>query len=369
MDESSTSQPVLDYRSPRTPGQRQTPWVVEPGAYFLLGIILPIVCFAMSASSYPAAPEFQHPGPEWNELIAMIPQGNCSLIFFPLLAYSMISIGCMIFREPVRFATVRLGLYTGVVLALQYTLIQGIALGRSPANAVGVATILLEGLGAAGIVALLIIGIARLPVLAIALPVLIGIVLLITGRWLSLIGFLPLIFAPVLTLAVFGLASIRAWRYSKKTTWWMMGGGVLWTGAYAGAWRIAFHAAVDAYSKLPPPSSSGCYIATAAARGHDGFVGAQFVKSELGVIRVNEQLRRLKAAEIALRCASPATHRLCRRIYDRVGPRIAQCVRNPWMADLAYCSLKPAEWMATILCSAMIPEFRKCAARIYRTQQ
>ncbi len=323
----------------------------------------------MSATSYPAAPEFQHPGPEWNELIAMIPQGSCSAIFFPLLAYSMISIGCMIFREPARFAIVRLGLYTGVVLALQYTLIQGIALGRSSATPVGVATILLEGLGAAGIVALLIIGIARLPVLAIAMPILIAIVLLITGRWLSLIGFVPLIFAPVLALAVFVLASIRAWRYSKKTTWWMMGGGVLWTGAYAGAWRIAFHAAVDAYSQLPPPSSSGCYIATAAARGHEGFVGTQRIKSDAGEICVNDQLRQLKAAEIALRCASPGFHRLCRRIYDRLGPPIARRLQSPWMADLAYCSLKPAEWMATVLCGAAIPGFRKCAARIYCAQQ
>ncbi|MEK6234867.1 MAG: hypothetical protein N2C14_09155, partial [Planctomycetales bacterium] len=47
-----------------------------------------------------------------------------------------------------------------------------------------------------------------------------------------------------------------------------------WFGVYLAAWRQSVQLMLIEYSKLPtePP---GCYVATAAAKGHARFVGAR----------------------------------------------------------------------------------------------
>jgi hypothetical protein len=58
-------------------------------------------------------------------------------------------------------------------------------------------------------------------------------------------------------------------------------------------------------------------------------------------------MRRLKFLELALQAAYPALHRRLRRIYDRVGPKLAaRCRQHVWWADVTYVLLKPAEFLA-----------------------
>ena len=115
-----------------------------------------------------------------------------------------------------------------------------------------------------------------------------------------------------------------------------------WSLIQTTGWIVAIQNAISAYDKLPKTNPPGCYICTAAQHGH-----AFLVRSEsLNGIRVNTQLRTLKAGEIALRTILPRLHAMSRYVYDRLGPPLARRITNPWLADAAYLGLKPAEWLA-----------------------
>ena len=98
------------------------------------------------------------------------------------------------------------------------------------------------------------------------------------------------------------------------------------------------------YSKLPL-TDPACYVCSAAAHGHPGWVRSMPVGP--AGIRVNGQLRRLKFLEFALMAAFPTGHRMLRLIYDRIGPPLASvCRRNRWFADATFCMLVPIELSA-----------------------
>ena len=118
--------------------------------------------------------------------------------------------------------------------------------------------------------------------------------------------------------------------------------GGMWTAigsiaAYLAAWPGAVMLALHEYSKLPTSPPMGCYVCTAAAKGHPWLVRATPVTLADGrVMRVNRQMRVLKAGEMVLADCCPGLHRVLRRVYDAVGPRLAARVRSPWSADLAW---------------------------------
>src|SRR5262249_24674408 len=101
------------------------------------------------------------------------------------------------------------------------------------------------------------------------------------------------------------------------------------------------------YSKLPLTAPQNCYVATAAARGHQSIVRSTRVMASDGSwFMVNDQLRRLKAAELIIEGLFPKLHRLMRSLYDQLGPPLArQMIGRPLLADAAYLLLKPAEWL------------------------
>jgi hypothetical protein len=102
---------------------------------------------------------------------------------------------------------------------------------------------------------------------------------------------------------------------------------------------------LEAYAQLPTENPGNCYIASAAAYGHPALVGSEPVATtDGGTVRVNQQLRVLKATELAMFVIAPPLHRLSRRIYNCLGPVAAHRLTNPHLADLAYLVLKPAEW-------------------------
>ena len=103
------------------------------------------------------------------------------------------------------------------------------------------------------------------------------------------------------------------------------------------------------YDTLPetPPS---CFVVTAASQGHRRFVGP-FVEVVHRDRRqsANAQLITLWSFEAVWRTHAPLSHVTFRRLYNRVGPAIAQQVTSPWIADAVYLALKPAELFARLI--------------------
>jgi hypothetical protein len=123
------------------------------------------------------------------------------------------------------------------------------------------------------------------------------------------------------------------------------------------------------YAALPLTAPSQCFVCTAAAKGHPRVVRSKEYLDPQGMaFRVNDQLRFLKGIELLLASFSPRLHRVCRSIYDRVGPRLAGMMVHPALADLGYLVLKPAEWAARICLAFAIPGETELVRNIYRTR-
>jgi len=54
-------------------------------------------------------------------------------------------------------------------------------------------------------------------------------------------------------------------------------------------------------------------------------------------------------------------------IYDRIGPRLARRLRHPLAADLAFLSLKPAEWATRATLGLLLGDLDDHVARIYKS--
>jgi hypothetical protein len=101
------------------------------------------------------------------------------------------------------------------------------------------------------------------------------------------------------------------------------------------------------YLELPDTQPSGCFVVTAASRGHPTVVGPLVLQHRRGAWRAaNRQLRVLWAFEARWRRKAPASHRRFRGLYNRLGPRLAARIDRPWKADMAYLLLTPVEWLA-----------------------
>ncbi|MEK6237175.1 MAG: hypothetical protein N2C14_20900, partial [Planctomycetales bacterium] len=141
----------------------------------------------------------------------------------------------------------------------------------------------------------------------------------------------------------------------------------VWFGGYFAMWRQALQLMLIEYSELSiKPMRDDCYVATAAANGHARFVGAKstvFANGETAP--VNDQPRHLKCGELALKAAAPRLHRLIRRAYDFLGPRLAKRLAHPILADLAYLALKPAEWLVRATLHVLLPDLSFFVRRIY----
>jgi hypothetical protein len=122
----------------------------------------------------------------------------------------------------------------------------------------------------------------------------------------------------------------------------------------------------EIYAALPPQPPPDCYIATAAAQGHPQVVCSRTVHRVDGKsMQVNGQLQVLKFAELALLSVNPRLHIFLRRIYDVVGKFLASRIHNPFLADFAYLMLKPFEWLARWLLTAIVPEIDVLTEKIY----
>lgn len=366
-------------------------------AFLYAGVFVPVMCHAMTVSSPPDAATWQSGAID--DKLSFALSGRAGFVFYPLMLYPMVCLTLLLFRES-RFAekwVVRFGIFTGIPVAMWYwallgTVVADVQTILSP-NWLG---LLLMGFAAIVIpvaawwVIRLLLWVRRklrIPWIAV---VLVGLILYVVGiviaipqadadnvavafLWplapLAVFWFFSLLFGPSWAFGVYvGMTLRLLWRYPRPPRFRMIQllAAFSWLGAFLGACRWAIERSLEEYAKLPV-EQSGCYVASAAAHGHRALVGAQEIVAADGtMVRVNRQLRTLKAGELALRALSPATHRLLRRIYDGVGPALATRLANPWMADLAYLSLKPAEWVSCTFLACTLGSERRRVDALFR---
>ena len=114
-------------------------------------------------------------------------------------------------------------------------------------------------------------------------------------------------------------------------------------------WVMSVISSMQIYDKLPTTSPQGCFVVTAAGRGHRRFVGPFCETEHDGQLQLaNAQLMILWAFEKRWEHNYPRSHRMFRTMYNCIGPMVAAKIRSPWMADLVYVAIKPVEWMARI---------------------
>jgi|GEM_PF-1917823 len=121
-----------------------------------------------------------------------------------------------------------------------------------------------------------------------------------------------------------------------------------WLLAVAISLWIKYLLAKDFYDKLPnmPENYGECFIVSTAAQGHPLMVRS-WIDPMTGQ-RINQQLRTFKTFEQMLSSYFPTWYRLLRRLYNKIGPIVAQTLRQPWQADIMYLLLKPLELLANI---------------------
>ena len=321
--------------------------------------------------------------PEWqtgelSDYLILLLFPEASLLFFVLLVYS-IACYCLLLIDLVRFSQIlliRLGIYTGVVLAIQYSILSGlflftdsnttwsglylILLWLLPVFVPKLYRFLLKKWGATAVNA--------------TLFTLVLIIFLISAL-LSRNPLFPFVFALAgLTVA----APFWCFLMTLRTAIWLRkkyalqltlpaGLGIAgWIAGYVAAWRFDILKMYELYAALPPEPPPDCYIATAAARGHPQLVGSWLVQRRNGgSMQVNKQLQILKCAELALMAVNPHLHKWLRALYDKLGLPLAHKIRNPFIADLAYLLLMPWECMASILLKRIVPEIGSISKNMY----
>ncbi len=185
-----------------------------------------------------------------------------------------------------------------------------------------------------------------------------------TNRWAVAGIFLGAIIAT--TCLVFGLICIQwvVWMFvplyvaiwyvvratqlmwSAKTGFWTYFSAALCT---IPSWLLGWLWSRQVYDSLPNQAPTGCFIVTAASRGHERCVGPLTGIPRNGrTLQVNQQLHTFWQFESLWHARSPRSHALFRKIYNRIGPIVARRITSPWLADLMFIALKPLEWLASL---------------------
>lgn len=273
--------------------------------FFIFGIIIPLGSFVLSIALGPMAKD----GAKFNFLSLLI---SSKILLLPLTIYAIVAFfRTQIYprREPVRWET--LGLCVGVIVAT-FSLVSGF---------------LSEGLG------LLVLVYA----FAIDLP-------LHTFRSPQDFGgilFIPLSLAPFYTPIWYGWAAWKALRENRKQAASNATIATFMSLPFMGAALIY---AQKLYENLPDVTP-GCYVVTATA-----LTPAHFLRvvphPDTGKL-LSRQLLVFKAFEYAWTESSETSHAIFRSMYDMIGPLFSRLISlHPFIATLAYFSLKPAELAA-----------------------
>lgn len=114
-------------------------------------------------------------------------------------------------------------------------------------------------------------------------------------------------------------------------------------------WLLSVYWSYRTYLSLPK-EHHGCFVVTAATRGHPLLVGPFTEISRRGIPRqVNQQLQTFWRFEELWQRKWPKTHRHARTFYNWLGPQVAGCIQTRWLADGVYLLLKPLELLAAMV--------------------
>jgi len=339
-------------------------WLVQ-GTWLFAGVVLPFFCFLIS---FPDGPSWQ--SGQWSAYAQLLLSHRASLPQYPFLAFCMICLGLLVVH-PARFwhhPVVRFGIYTGVLVAAEHWLVFLVAAGGDMAV---VQFVLLSG--AAVLVPWLVWRILMFLVRESRQDAAVFVVILfVVGAFafFHVVIFVSLWCSTSWALATYSSVAVCLLRRSGATPFrfslaqLMLAFG--WLSGHLAACRLSFLAMLDQYARLPLSPPGGCFVCTAAAKGHPCVVRSEpYVGPDGERSAVNDQLRRLKAWELLLAAVSPGLHRRCRWAYNRVGPKLASALRHPLLADAGYLALKPAEWLALACLAVVIPGDLARVGRMY----
>lgn len=330
-------------------------------AFFIPGVIIPIVCFFMAAGHGRFVVGQPWQSGELRMYAWLLLDPLPASAFFPHLGYSMICLTLLVI-DPAKFSryfVVRLGIYAGALLAVQYLVIvfwpdmsrPSLAMTNLGFLALGVLLAVVTPLAVLWPTYLVLRAVSRWNSHLVFLVGAAGLLMLLLAGGPDVVR-VPAIFAMVFgtpwAVGAYGIMALYLLRYTKRVRLQFSLTNLLavftWAAAYFGSWRVSINLMLEEYAKLPM-TNPNCYVATAAARGHRRLVGSRpVVLSDGRACRVNDQMRWLKCGELVLRHCAPAVHWPVRAIYDRLGTRLARRLAHPLLADAAYLALKLAEW-------------------------
>jgi hypothetical protein len=324
---------------------------VERFFYMLGGILMPAACFLLAAADVSVGPASKESG--WRGFVMLLFDREANWALGLLLAASAVALGAAL-MDVHRHGSkpfVRVATFGGILISATYVVAGTIGDDEG--------VMLWANLGALVLCAVL----RRISAAhrafanaALVLPCLVACgVAVIEPAALLFAVFFGFVAGPAWSLAAYGAMWLRLRREPFVERAPIARPLALWLASFAAALAVALVEASRLYRELPEHPPGDCYVATAAARGHPRLVRSWVA----GGRRVNAQLIRLKALELALARTAPRLHAAARAIYDRAGPALAARIRHPLAADLAYLSLKPAEWTARALLAAA----KACAPR------
>jgi hypothetical protein len=165
-----------------------------------------------------------------------------------------------------------------------------------------------------------------------------GIALIVSPDWvIALFLLIPLYVAVWYSIRAVQL--LRASHLSSRIYVYSLFGSVPF-------WLTSYVWSKSTYWSLPD-QAGGCFIVTAASRGHVRFTGPHTEIFRNGrCLRANKQLLTFWELETHWQRQSPRSHTAFRRIYNRLGPIIAARIKSPWLADATCLALKPLEFTA-----------------------
>ena len=112
-------------------------------------------------------------------------------------------------------------------------------------------------------------------------------------------------------------------------------------------WLAALLWSRKEFMALPDKPPPGCFVVTAATRGHAAVVGPRLCVTHRGAAReATQQLLTLWRLEDYWTHRAPRSHARFRRVYNIIGPIAASRITTSFRADLAYLAIKPVELLA-----------------------
>ena len=316
-------------------------------------------------------PEWQNG--EFSAYLTLFLSPSASLLFFFLLAYSILCYSLVLIDSGrySPFYFIRLGIYTGVLLAFQYSILAGLFFFNRSSAPFFLLWILPLFLPKLYFFVVNKWNAERVNTILVTLVALIFLLSIVITRnfWFpavfTLVGLTaaaPFWCFLIMLRAAQGLFT----RYDLKLAPPRGLGLAMWIAGFVASWRFDILKMYELYNALPPQPPPDCYIATAAAQGHPQIVDSWQVECTNGKrMQVNKQLQILKCAELACLAVQPRFHRIFRRVYDIIGKSLAKRLRNPFLADLAYLLLKPWGWLARFVLKMVVPEIDSIASKMY----